>query len=148
MDADDATQEVMIRIWHHMENFKLAAAKAWIMKTTHNLCIDILRKRSNMAHNETLINEEDAEQYSTQNVEHNPYLKTQFNMIASKVIEAIQRLPIKLRSVFILREIQGLKYKEIGTTLDIPINSVKVYLLRARKKLQEDLKNYEPHGTI
>jgi RNA polymerase sigma-70 factor (ECF subfamily) len=65
-------------------------------------------------------------------------------MMASKVKEAVQRLPDNLRSVFVLYEIEELKYKEISMALDIPINTVKVYLLRARKKLQEELKEYEP----
>ncbi|PSQ82196.1 MAG: sigma-70 family RNA polymerase sigma factor, partial [Bacteroidetes bacterium QS_1_63_11] len=38
-----------------------------------------------------------------------------------------------------LRELQGLKYKEIAETLDMPLNTVKVYLHRGRKKLQAEL---------
>ena len=47
MDADDVTQEVLIRIWNNIGSFNIKAAKSWIMKTTHNLCIDYLRKRQN-----------------------------------------------------------------------------------------------------
>ena len=70
------------------------------------------------------------------------HLITHFKMIALKVKEAIQRLPENLRSVFVLYEIEEMKYKEISKALDLPVNSVKVYLLRARKKLQEELKDY------
>lgn len=45
------------------------------------------------------------------------------------------RLPENLRSVFVLYEVNGLRYREIAEVLEIPINSVKVYLLRAREKL-------------
>ena len=69
-------------------------------------------------------------------------------MITSKVKEIIQLLPENLKSVFVLYEIEGLKYKEISKTLDMPINTVKVYLLRARKKLQEELRNYETHEVL
>jgi len=41
--------------------------------------------------------------------------------------------------VVALRELQGLKYKEIAETLDMPLNTVKVYLHRGRKKLQAQL---------
>ncbi|MBT8386878.1 MAG: sigma-70 family RNA polymerase sigma factor, partial [Ignavibacteria bacterium] len=44
MDAEDITQEVMIRTWQNINKFKFNAARAWIMRTTHNLCIDYLRK--------------------------------------------------------------------------------------------------------
>ena len=45
MDADDITQEVFIKIWNNINNFNIKAAKSWIMRTTHNLCIDYLRKQ-------------------------------------------------------------------------------------------------------
>lgn len=143
MDADDVTQEVMIRIWKNIDGFNVFAAKTWIMKTTHNLCIDYLRKRLVALNRELEINELVEESIEADRSEENPYLITHIKIMASKVKEAIQRLPENLRSVFVLYEIQGLKYKEISKTLDMPLNSVKVYLLRARKKLQEELKGYE-----
>lgn len=143
MDADDVTQEVMIRIWKNVDNFNVFAARTWIMKTTHNLCIDFLRKRSIAFNRELEITEHVEENIETNCSEENPYLITHIKIMASKVKEAIQRLPENLRSVFVLYEIQGLKYKEISKALDLPLNSVKVYLLRARKKLQEELKGYE-----
>jgi RNA polymerase sigma-70 factor, ECF subfamily len=44
MDAEDISQEVLIRLWKNMGKFKLPAAGSWIMRTTHNLCIDYLRR--------------------------------------------------------------------------------------------------------
>lgn len=148
MDADDVTQEVMIRIWKNINSFNALAAKTWIMKTTNNLCIDYLRKRAVALNREIEIDELFEDTYSTNSNKDNPYLTTHFKMMASKVKEAIQRLPENLRSVFVLYEIQELKYKEISAALGFPINSVKVYLLRARKKLQEELKEYEPQEII
>jgi RNA polymerase sigma-70 factor (ECF subfamily) len=148
MDADDVTQEVMIRIWQNIDKFNILAAKTWIIKTTNNLCIDYLRRRTVAVNREFEIDEFFEETYSKNHNSENPYLITHFKMIASKVKEAIQRLPENLRSVFVLYEIEEMKYKEISKALDLPINSVKVYLLRARKKLQEELKEYEPQKRI
>ena len=148
MDADDVTQEVMIKIWKNIDRFNVLAAKTWIMKTTNNLCIDYLRKRAAALKREHQIDEYFEETYSTDLTEHNPYLVAHMKIISSKVKEAIEQLPENLRSVFVLYEIQDMKYREIGQTLDMPINTVKVYLLRARKKLQEELKNYERHEVI
>jgi len=147
MDADDITQEVMIRIWQNIDKFNILAAKTWIIKTTNNLCIDYLRRRAIAIKREFEIDEFFEDTYSKNHNSENPYLITHFKMIASKVKEAIQRLPENLRSVFVLYEIEEMKYKEISKALDLPINSVKVYLLRARKKLQEELKEYEPQET-
>ena len=148
MDADDVTQEVMIRIWQNIDKFNILAAKTWIIKTTNNLCIDYLRKRSIAVNREFEIDEFFEDTYSKNHNSENPYLITHFKMVASKVKEAIQRLPENLRSVFVLYEIEEMKYEEISKALDLPINSVKVYLLRARKKLQEELKDYEAHEVI
>lgn len=148
MDADDVTQEVMIRIWQNIDKFNILAAKTWIIKTTNNLCIDYLRRRTVAVNREFEIDEFFEDTYSNNHNSENPYLITHFKMIAPKVKEAIQQLPENLRSVFVLYEIEEMKYKEISKALDLPINSVKVYLLRARKKLQEELKEYEPQEII
>ncbi len=142
MDADDVTQEVMIRIWQNIDKFNILAAKTWIIKTTNNLCIDYLRRRSVAVKREFEIDEFFEDTYSKNHDSENPYLITHFKMIALKVKETIQRLPENLRSVFVLYEIEEMKYKEISMALDLPINSVKVYLLRARKKLQKELREY------
>lgn len=148
MDADDVTQEVMIRIWQNIDKFNILAAKTWIIKTTNNLCIDYLRRRTVAVNREFEIDEFFEDTYSKNHNSENPYLITHFKMIAPKVKEAIQQLPENLRSVFVLYEIEEMKYKEISKALDLPINSVKVYLLRARKKLQEELREYEPQESI
>lgn len=139
MEADDAAQEVLIRLWSNMDSINLLAAKSWLMRTTHNLCIDYIRKRKPVYQ----IDEEFGEAVEANENESNPLIMTQLKMATNKVKELIKELPEHLRSVFVLYEIEGLKYKEISKTLDLPINTVKVQLLRARKQLQERLKYYE-----
>lgn len=143
MDAEDVTQEVMVRIWENIDKFNMLAARTWIMKTTHNLCIDYLRKRAIIVKREYSIDAEFEDTYSKNYESENPYLITHHNMMASKIKEAIQKLSENYRSIFVMYEIQGFKYKEISEALNVPVNTVKVYLMRARKKLQEELKNYE-----
>lgn len=142
-DAEDAAQEALIRIWENLEKFNLLAAKTWIMRTTHNICIDILRRRKREFNFNVPINENIEESLGDNSSNGNPYTITHLRMMNTKIKEHIEELPEQLKSVFVLYEMQGLKYKEISNVLDIPINSVKVYLLRARKKLQEGLKKYE-----
>lgn len=101
-----------------------------------------------MFNREIEINEDFEETHSSNSVIENPYLTTHVNIMVAKVKEAIERLPDNLKSIFVLFEINGMKYREISATLDLPINTVKVYLLRARKKLQEELKEYEAHEII
>lgn len=138
MDAEDVTQEVLIRIWGNLGSFNILSAKTWIMKTTHNLCLDYLRKRkSDFSKNPYSI--DDVSDYIENNAEENPMLKIENEIQTENIKSKIQELPENLRSVFVLYELQNMKYKEISKSLEIPINSVKVYLLRARKQLQEKL---------
>ena len=62
--------------------------------------------------------------------------------------DMLRTLPENLRSVFVLYEVNGLRYREIADALGIPVNSVKVYLLRARERLSNLVTQEEPcHRT-
>lgn len=138
MDADDITQEVLIKIWQNINKFNILAAKTWIMKTTHNLCIDYLRRRKADL-NKNPYSVDDVSEFIENNENENPMLKTENKFAEREIKKAIKNLSENQKSVFVLYEIQGLKYKEISKTLDIPINTVKVTLMRARKELQTNL---------
>jgi len=147
MDADDVTQEVFIKIWQNIDKFNLLSAKAWIFRTTYNLCIDYLRKQKSAGKVFEYADENISNLSSNENDSDNRYMKTHLKFMDGKIKNAIDNLPEKYKSVIILYEIQNLKYKEISKVLDMPINSVKVNLLRARKKLREQL-NYEPQEVF
>ena len=53
--------------------------------------------------------------------------------------QALEALPVEAREVIVLRELEGLSYKEIGVIADIPLGTVMSRLARARKRLQHDL---------
>ena len=143
MDADDVTQEVLIRIWKNMGQFNLNAAKVWIMKTTHNLCLDYLRRRKKFDDRKYKIDTDKEINLVDMTPSNYPDYRVNFINVDEKIKKAIEKLPEVLNSIFVLYEVQGFKYKEISNILNIPLNNVKVYLLRARRKLQEELKDYE-----
>ncbi len=147
MDAEDISQEVFIRIWKNMGKFQLPAAGSWIMRTTHNLCIDYLRRDQIAKQRSIFIDDDFEDRVVDTNKLNQPEAAALQNITNEKIKKAIQKLPENLRSVFVLYEIEGFKYKEISNVLDMPINSVKVYILRARRKLQEELKDYAEHKT-
>jgi RNA polymerase sigma-70 factor (ECF subfamily) len=142
MDAEDVTQEVLIRTWQNIDKFNFNAAKAWMMRTTHNLCIDYLR-RNNLQSKRTIdVNEDYHEEISDGTIDGNPGKAAEMLITEEEVKEAINNLPERLKSPFVLYELQGFKYKEISKILDVPLNTIKVNILRARKQLQKDLKEY------
>jgi RNA polymerase sigma-70 factor (ECF subfamily) len=110
------------------------------MRTTRNLCLDYLRQRQSSTKKFIEINEEFENNYNEGNMLNDPDIMLRKELIKSKINEAVEKLPELLKSVFVLYELEGMKYKEISEVLNIPINSVKVYLLRARKKLQLELR--------
>lgn len=143
-DAEDITQEILIKIWEHGHEIKLSSVKAWIMRATHNLCIDYFRKRSVKFKYEQKFTEDDVI-YELPDAERtsDPGTETAQVIINEELEEAINKLPELQKKIIIMYEIQELKYREISEILDIPINSVKVNIFRARKTLQKLLQHYK-----
>jgi len=142
MDAEDIAQEVMIRTWQNIDKFNFYAANAWMMRTTHNLCIDYLRRNKLQFQREISIDDNLSEKIEDKQYGTMPEKKLSQNILNEKIKHAVENLPERLKSPFVLYELQGFKYKEISKILDSPLNSVKVNILRARKQLQKDLKVY------
>jgi len=142
-DAEDITQEVLIKLWYNLHQVKMKAVKAWIFKVTQNTCIDYARKRK--AHISISINNNNEQVSIMENLtdlKPNPEQMAMSNDITEQIKQFINRLPEKIRNVVIMRDIQDLKYDFIGETIGIPINSVKAYLHRGRKLLLKQLLNY------
>ena len=142
MDAEDITQEVLIRTWENINKFNFYAAKGWMMRTTHNLCVDYLRRNKKINYKEVQIEEECHEEMADPELECNPEKLADKIITDTEIKEAIERLPERFKSPFVLYELQEFKYKEISKILDVPLNTVKVNILRARKQLQKELKKY------
>jgi RNA polymerase sigma-70 factor, ECF subfamily len=135
-DAEDAAQEVLIKLWSHLPVLTVGRMKTCMLTTTRHHCLDQLRKRQR---------KESVPLESITNILE--YEDTDLNLcqpdrqaIHEKVIQALESLPENQRSAFALYEINGLKYHQIATTLNLPLNSVKVYISRARQNLQQQLK--------
>ena len=142
-DAEDATQEVLIRLWNHLPTIHLLQIRAWLFRTTRNFCLDQIRRRSWTAQPTEEEPSEDREDERAVD----PSLAADSSARLEQAHKALGELPESLRSVFVLYEVNRLRYREIAATLEIPINTVKVRLLRARQQLTELLKKEEPWMT-
>ena len=114
MDAEDITQEVLIKTWQNIDNFNFMSAKAWMMRTTHNLCIDYLRRNKKIYQHEMQVDESYGEVLPDESIEIDPVKTSERMSIKENLNDAIEKLPERLKSPFVLYEIQGFKYKEIG----------------------------------
>ncbi len=146
-DAKDITQDVLIKLWHNMDSISSKATKSWLLTVTKNLCIDFSRKKRELIESK-MESDYDNGDFRLDGVDATS--DPEQDMIQSDrkemLMQAIGKLPEKIRHVVIMREIQDLKYEDIARAMEIPLNSVKVYLHRGRKMLFEYLKPYYKRG--
>jgi RNA polymerase sigma-70 factor (ECF subfamily) len=141
-DAEDATQEVLLRLWHHLPRLNPFNLRAWLLRTTRHYCLDQIRRRACRSAPVPLDDELLAD--CPDELAVNPSQAADSSLQLEIARRALHRLPENLRSVFVLYEVNGLRYREIAATLEIPINSVKVYLSRARERLAQLITQEEP----
>ncbi len=132
-DAEDATQEVLLRLWKNLDSIRRPDVRSWLLRTTKNHCIDQIRRRNDLL---TDMSDDHLETYPDQLAD-DPVRAADQADLRNQIDAALESLPENLRNVFVLYEVNGLRYREIADTLEIPINSVKVYLSRARAKLKQ-----------
>lgn len=134
-DAEDATQEVLLRLWNHLPTLRLFNLRAWLLRTTRCYCLDQIRRRTHQAAPMSLADELLDDRPDELAV--NPSQAADARLRLEQAHTVLGRLPENLRSVFVLYEANGLRYREIAGVLGMPINTVKVNLSRAREKLSQ-----------
>jgi RNA polymerase sigma factor (sigma-70 family) len=138
-DALDASQEALIRIYRKIDTYQEKAKfSTWVQRIVSNICMDKFRSKK-----ETVSIEEHELNVSDK---HNVEDEIIVNSLTSDIQEAIQKLPKQYRMVVVLRYLEDLSYQEIADTLQLPLNTVKSYLFRARQQLQEMLHEYQKGG--
>jgi RNA polymerase sigma-70 factor (ECF subfamily) len=138
-DAADASQDVMVKLWENIDNISTLKGKAWMMRTTRNHCFNLLRSRRRVS--AVFVYEDSIEANHPDASIAEPDTMAEASDIRQRIDKALSQLSESHRTVFILHEVNGMKYREIADSMGIPVNSVKVYLLRARRKLQESLES-------
>lgn len=144
-EAQDVTQEVLIRLWKHRQEVEEDRLLGWLLRVTRNACIDALRKRTSYRNVMTVDTDgvARAEGDTTSPAEH-----VEEGDFYRRLQAALDQLNEPYRSIVILRELQELKYEEICGAMDLPLNTVKVYLHRGRKMLREQLKEVMYRETV
>lgn len=128
-EVDDLSQEVFIKVFRHIKDFREEAKfSTWLYRITVNTVWDYLRK---LRHRKT-IPLEDVSPIPADDRKEDSELKQLLNT-------EIQKLPVKYRTVLILRDIEGLSYREISKILKCRIGTVESRLFRSRQILREQL---------
>lgn len=134
-EAQDAAQEALIRLWEHRSKVPADGARPWLLRTTHNLCIDQIRRRkvrSEVGDGDDMVETRPDEGPSPQKLAESTDLRRSID-------QALETLSPEDRAVIVMREVQNLPYDEIATALKVPLGTLKARLHRARERLRTKL---------
>lgn len=136
LDAEDATQLVWERVLRGLRRFRgESSLSTWLYRITMNVCLTRLENRVEpcraAAEDETLAVLCDAAP--------DPERRAMSREMRAAIERALGSLDPAFRSVLLLREVEGLSYDDIARVLEIPVNTVRTRLFRARTALQAAL---------
>jgi RNA polymerase sigma-70 factor (ECF subfamily) len=134
-DAQDVAQEACLRAFKFFGDFRGESPRAWLLTIVRNTFYTWLRK--NRAPEITFALDDEALEVEDLSV--NLALANSRIGDAETVRRAIAELPVEFREIVVLREMEGLSYKEISAVADIPIGTVMSRLARARRQLHKQL---------
>lgn len=135
-DAQDVAQDTYLRAFRAIGRFRGEANIAtWLYRITTNCASTLLARRHRFGHDplgeeETLANE---------SREHDPEQRGDASDLRDRIVAALGALPVKLRTVIVLRDIYDLPHEAIARQLGITESAAKVRLHRARHKLRTTL---------
>lgn len=138
-EAEDATQEVLIKLWsrkHKMETY--TNVEAFAMTMIKNFCLD--RLKSKQAKNLKLVHSN----YTDSNTSLQQLLEAKDSV--SWVERIMDELPEQQKMVLQLRDVEQYDYEEIEKLLDMKPNTIRVTLSRARKTVREKLMEKHNYG--
>ena len=130
-EAEDVTQEAFLRAIRYFDGFRGGDGRAWLLRIVRNACFTHLRRRRS-ARDEV---EFDEAIHSPEKAGSEPEGDLASTIAAESVREGLDRLAVEFREVLVLRELEGMSYKEIAQVAGVPMGTVMSRLARGRKQL-------------
>lgn len=144
-DAEDLSQEVFIQVFESISSFKEEAKfSTWLYRITVSKCLDYLRSKKSkkrFAFLKSLYGDDNKTIAAPPDFQH-PGVRMENKENAARLFKAMEQLPDTQKVAFVLNKIEGLKYDEVGEVLGLSGSAVDGLLQRAKKNLQNQLKNY------
>jgi RNA polymerase sigma factor (sigma-70 family) len=142
-DAEDVVQDAYMRAMKFFSSFRGENAQSWLLTIVRNTWYGRFPKRANpvpiVSINETV--EEPAD------VALDPEALVMRRQTVERVRHLLEELPADFREVIVLRELEGLSYREIATVVGIPIGTVMSRLARARERLMSAVRASSTSGA-
>jgi RNA polymerase sigma-70 factor (ECF subfamily) len=131
-DAEDVVQEAYLRAFRFFGGFRGGDGRAWLLTIVRNTCYTWLQQ-----HRSREFAASDDEMEQVESDAPSPEARLIVTADSKLLARALEELPIEFREAIVLRELEGLSYKEIADLAEIPLGTVMSRLARARKRLQQ-----------
>ena len=134
-DAQDVVQDAFLRAFKYFSGFHGGNSRSWLLSIVRNTTYTWLQKNRK----QDLATVFDEKIHDIEDTAANPEALLLKNADHQEVMRAVEQLPVEFREVMVLRELEGMSYKEIAEMAEVPIGTVMSRLARARKQLQQAL---------
>jgi RNA polymerase sigma-70 factor (ECF subfamily) len=133
-DAEDVVQEASMRALRYFRTFTGGDGRAWFLQIVRNTCSSWRGHRF-----DTRTDPFDEEQHQSTRPASDPEALLLQNDDATLVARAMDKVPARFHRLLVLREFEGLSYREVAEVMGIPMGTVMSGLSRARRALREAL---------
>ena len=130
-DAEDVVQEASLRAFRYFRTFTGGNGRAWFLRIVRNTCCSWRGRRVPGE-----IDPFDEEQHSREDTVCDPETLLVRRATAAAIDQALDHLPTRFRQLIVLREMEGLTYREVADAMGIPMGTVMSGLSRARRALR------------
>jgi RNA polymerase sigma-70 factor (ECF subfamily) len=130
-EAEDVTQDIFEKLWLNQDKIpNFNNIESYVIRSTKNLCLDRIKHR-----NVVLKSSKDLKYTNNNLIEPDNDKKEMSNLIK----EVIKELPKTQQMIIHLRDIEGYEFEEISKITGVEVNTIRVNLSRARKRVKEEL---------
>jgi RNA polymerase sigma-70 factor (ECF subfamily) len=150
LETEDAVQEILLRAYTSLHRFdRNRPFEHWVMRIATNYCIDVLRRRAHRAMALKVLSTPPSRGWG-RDEEESALTLAELGATARSLLAGV---PARNRHAFILRELEGWEYADVGRALRISPVAARVRVSRARKAMRRRLRCHiherrpQPHGT-
>ncbi|SHK73520.1 RNA polymerase sigma factor [Desulforamulus aeronauticus] len=147
-EAQDATQEAFVKLYQALPSFRGEARfTSWFYRIATNVCLDCYRRNKKKRENTAPEYMEHLLLLLTSNGQNsNPEQIYQDKQKLLRLQKAIDELPVKYRTVIVLRHMEGFSYQEIAEIMQVPVQTVGTFLYRGKAVLLKKLNSSKEGG--
>jgi RNA polymerase sigma factor (sigma-70 family) len=136
-DAEDVVQEAYLRALRFFDSFTGGNGRGWLLAIVRNTCYSWMQ-RNRPADPLVLFDEtEHSAHYGAANPETELLLRVRKESLEL----CIRELPVQFREIIVMRELEGMSYREVAEAAEVPVGTVMSRLARARKRLEQCIVN-------